>query len=98
MAGMFDTKKILGINWTELCNNINQTLHSNYDQVMLNNYIYPLIKNDLIVHSSFSLYSGEYGFKFPIPYDSDYRFVGEYVYADESRSIYHINELRKYLK
>ena len=30
---------------------------------------------------------------FPIPYDSEYHFVGEYVYADESRSNEHTNIL-----
>ena len=34
---------------------------------------------------------------YPIEYDSDYKFVGEYVYFDESRSIRHIDELKKSL-
>ena len=28
---------------------------------------------------------------------NQYRFVGEYVYADESRSNYHIDELKRFL-
>jgi hypothetical protein len=95
MGGMFGTKKIPGINWTNLCNNISQTHHRDYDQEMLNNHIYPLIINSLIVHSSFVIYGGENGFRFPLAYDSDCHFVGEYVYADETLSQYHTDELRR---
>jgi hypothetical protein len=95
MGGMFGTKKIPEINWTNLYNTINQTYHRDYDQTLLNNHIYPIIKNNSLVHTSFNMYPNENSKRFPIPYDSDYRFVGEYVYADESRSQYHINELKK---
>lgn len=95
-AGMFGTKKIPNINWTNICNNIIQR-GRDYDQVMLNNYIYPVIKSDVLVHISFQMYPDENSKRFPIPYDNEYRFVGEYVYADESRSLYHINELKRCL-
>jgi hypothetical protein len=97
MGGMFGTKKIHNINWTNICNTIVQNYNRDYDQIMLNNYIYPLIQHDSLVHTSFHIYSDENSHRFPIPYDDEYRFVGEYVYADESRSQYHINELKRAL-
>jgi protein O-GlcNAc transferase len=95
-AGMFGTKKIPNINWTAICNMITNT-DKFCDQYLLHNHIYPLIKNDSLVHTSFQLYSDENSRRFPIPYDNEYSFVGEYVYADESRSQYHIDELKRAL-
>ena len=95
-AGMFGTKKIQNINWKTFCN-MSIQVGTNYDQILLHNYIYPLIKNDVIVHTSFYLDLNELSYKFPIDFDNKYCFVGEYVYADESRSQFHIDELIKAL-
>lgn len=97
LGGMFGTKKIAGINWTNLCNIIHQNHPRDYDMILLHQYIYPLIKDNATIHTSFQMYPDEISSRFPIPYDNELRFVGEYVYADESRSEYHINELRRYL-
>lgn len=97
MGGMFGTKKIPEVNWTNLSNMIVQTHHRDYDQIMLNDHIYPLVKDNSMIHTLFNLYSDEVTNSFPIPYDDDYRFVGEYVYADESRPQHHINELKRAL-
>lgn len=97
MGGMFGTKKIPEVNWTNLSNMIIQTHHRDYDQIMLNDHIYPLVKDNSIIHTSFNLYSDEVSHKFPISYDDEYRFVGEYVYADESRPQHYINELKRAL-
>jgi len=95
-AGMFGTKKIPDINWTNICNSINET--DRYcDQYMLHTYIYPLIKDNSMIHTSFNIYSDEISVRFPIPYDNEYHFVGEYVYADESRSEWHTDELKRAL-
>ena len=96
LGGMFGTKKILNIpSWKKHINNINQQHSRDYDQTFLNDHIYPLIKNDSLVHTSFKIYPNENSKNFPIPYCNDFRFVGEYVYADEGRSQYHIAELKK---
>ena len=66
---------------------------SNY---YLNKYIYPLIKDSCLIHASFHKY--EINAKpFPISYNDKFNFVGEYVYADESRSESHINALKNSL-
>jgi protein O-GlcNAc transferase len=93
-AGMFGTKKIPDINFANLCN-ITQPTDKFCDQYLLHNYVYPLVKDNSMIHTSFYAYSDEVSNVFPIPYDNEYRFVGEYVYADESRSQYHIDELRR---
>lgn len=97
LGGMFGTKKIPGINWTDLCNKAYQNYFRDYDMTLLHQYIYPLIKDNATIHTSFQMYPDENSKRFPIPYDNDCHFVGEYVYADESRSEYHTNELQKCL-
>ena len=67
-----------------------------YDQTFLAVSIYPIIKNRAMIHANFHVYSGEITTSF-IPYDDQYRFVGEYVYSDESRSNSHINDLKQHL-
>ena len=94
LGGMFGTKKIKEIpSWTFIMNTINQIGHRDYDQLFLKKFIYPIVKNNSMIHASF--YRKEPNAKkFPIKYCSELRFVGEYVYHDESRNIDHINELR----
>ena len=93
-AGMFGTRKINVLSWLNAINTTNN-IGKFTDQTFLNQYIYPLIKNNCLVHTSFQVYPEETSKRFPIPYDKDYRFVGEYVYHDETRSQYHIDELKK---
>lgn len=98
LAGMFGTKKIPQFpNWTTVMNLYNKTDNRMYDQDFLRDHIYPLIKNDSTIHTSF--YKIEPNVKcFPINYCNDFKFVGEYVYADESRSISHINILKENIR
>jgi DNA-binding ferritin-like protein (Dps family) len=55
--------------------------------------IYPLIKDNSLIHASFNKYENHCKL-FPISYCNEYKFVGEYVYHDESRSIRHIDILK----
>lgn len=97
-AGMFGTKKIpILSSWKDLLNKVSNT--GKYtDQDFLREYIYPYIHNNCLVHTSFQTYPHETSRKFPIPYDDTYNFVGEYVYADDSRSLIHNVQLRIYIK
>jgi len=101
LGGLFGMKKHSNIsnmsNMSNLINNLIQNGPRDYDQDFLKNIIYPIIKDDCLIHASFNFFSDEITKPFPIPYDSEYRFVGEYVYSDESRSQNHINELKKRL-
>ena len=94
LAGMFGTKKNKLIpSWVNIINNYNKTDNRMYDQDFLRDYIYPLVKNDSTIHASF--HKMEHNARnFPISYDDEFRFVGEYVYYDESRSQEHINALK----
>ena len=99
LGGMFGSRKIPGIpSWKALIDTIHQTSPRDYDQTFLKNHIYPAITHSVMIHSSFHAYCGEIIRPFPIPYDSDFHFVGEYVNADGTRSDYHTNELRKVAK
>lgn len=93
LGGMFGTRKLPNLpNWKEKMDEIVQKGYRNYDQDFLRDIIYPIIKNNSVIHASFHRYENHCNF-FPINYDNDYNFVGQYVYADESRSEKHTREL-----
>ena len=97
LAGMFGTKKIPQIpNWANAISNYIKTDNRMYDQDFLRDYIYPLIVNNSTIHASFHK-KEHYAKNFPIGYCNQLRFVGEYVYHNESRSIEHINILKNSL-
>jgi len=99
-GGMFGTRKIPEItNWKVLMDNFYQSnsygyvqKNYGYDQNFLEEFIYPKIKDNSIIHASFFKYE-EHAKDFPIPFDEKYNFVGEYVYADESRNKDNIYQL-----
>jgi hypothetical protein len=98
LGGMFGTRKLQQMpSWTTEMSSFVQTGDRDYDQYFLRDYIYPLIQNNSTIHASF--YKREsHATNFPIKYFADLRFVGEYVYHDESRSLENINELKQKLK
>jgi len=93
LAGMFGTRKIPEIpSWKNEMDKYTQGSDRMYDQDFLRDIIYPLIENNSVIHANF--YGNEpHSKKFPIKYDAECRFVGEYVYHDESRSQPHIDAL-----
>jgi hypothetical protein len=94
LGGMFGTKKIPEIkSWKELMEPYIQTDIRMYDQNFLREKIYPVIKNNSMIHASFHR-TESHAKPFPINYDSEYHFIGEYVYADDSRSPSHIQALK----
>ena len=94
MGGMFGTKKIPKINnWLEIINNVVQTSSYMYDQDFLRMVIYPHIKENAVIHATFHKHEPNCR-NFPIKYCDKYRFVGEYVYADESRNAENVQQLK----
>jgi DNA-binding ferritin-like protein (Dps family) len=63
---------------------------------ILRDYIYLAIKDNSIIHASFHRWE-VHAKSFPIDYNSEYNFVGEYIYHDGSRSESHINFLKESL-
>ena len=97
-GGMFGTKKILSISsWYNLINNKYQDGEKQYDQDFLGEIIYPLVKDISLIHASFNKYENHCKL-FPIPYCYEYKFIGEYVYYDDTRSIRHINILKELIR
>jgi len=95
LGGMFGTKKIPEISsWASLMKKVVQNKNRDYDQEFLYCYIYNNIKDNSVIHATFHKHE-PHSKDFPIKYDNDYRFVGEYVYFDESRSNVHIDILKK---
>ena len=94
LGGMFGTRKIPDISsWLNIINNYNQNGNRMYDQDFLKDKIYPHIKDCSIVHASFHKFE-EHSKPFPIDYNDELNFVGEYVFEDESRSKEHIEILK----
>ena len=97
LAGMFGTRKIPEItSWTNIINSYNKTDNRMYDQDFLRDYIYPIIQNNSIVHASFHKME-PHAKNFPINYCNNLRFVGEYIYYDESRSEQHVDILKAHI-
>jgi hypothetical protein len=79
-----------------LIDKLEQTGDRNYDQDFLRDIIYAEIKNDSLVHATFHKFE-EHSIDFPVPYDAEFRFVGEYIYHDGKRSNQHLMELLRAL-
>ena len=102
LGGMFGTKKIDKISsWINLINDFKKKMESyplkNYDQDFLKDIIYPIIKTDCLIHANFIQFPEEVCIKFPLDYDEKYRFIGEYVYENDTRSESHITDLKNEL-
>jgi hypothetical protein len=98
LGGMFGTRKLDNFIWTEQLQRMKKDGDRNYDQDFLSEFVYPLIKNNVLIHSNFIHFDYEHCIEFPIDYDANLRFIGEYIYSDETRSEDHINILNRYLK
>jgi hypothetical protein len=97
-AGMFGVKKS-DITWIDKINLYCTNEGFDYDQVFLQNIIYPLYENNCLIHASFNKLEGNNCIDFPITHDQDdYKFVGEYVYEDETRNEQNTNELKLFLQ
>jgi len=93
LGGMFGTRKIPEIkSWKLIIDNYKKNDARNYDQDFLRDCIYPFVKDNSIIHATFNKIES-HAQNFPINYNNNFNFVGEYVYFDESRSQDHINIL-----
>lgn len=95
LGGMFGTRKIWGFSWTSEIAKIPERPETrNEDQKFLERIVYPKILNDCVVHASFHKME-PFAKDFPIPFDPEFHHVGEYVYANGSRSYRHIQALKQ---
>ena len=95
LGGMFLTKKNPDIpSWKRLIDMCIQLYHRDYDQNFLKEIIYPKIENNCLIHATFHQFENHCK-SFPIEYNQNYNFVGEYVYEDESRNQQNIDELKR---
>ncbi len=94
LGGMFGTRKIPEIkSWCDLLNKLVQNGDRYYDTNFLTNIIYPCVSKNAMIHASF--HGNEPQSKlFPIKYDNDFNFVGQYVYENDSRSDEHTQILK----
>ncbi len=93
MGGMFGTRKVEW-SWSELIDKWQQDGHRDYDQKFLKMVIYPKMKENMMVHDSFYNYES-FALKFPIDFDPDFHFVGEYVDENDTRHMSSVNLTRR---
>ena len=100
LAGMFGMRKLKEIpSWKDKFDQAEQSEQAGkfYDQIFLAKVVYPLIKDQAMIHASFHRNEPQ-AKPFPIPFCPKFNFVGEYVYADESRNAEHVKMLSDYVK
>jgi GR25 family glycosyltransferase involved in LPS biosynthesis len=97
MGGMFGTRKIKGITWKEEIIKYFNTKPFENDQIFLEDVIYGRVKTDSVIHDEFKKYEGANCENFPIPYDPQFNFIGQYVFEDESRDPYYIDISSNYV-
>lgn len=96
-GGMFGVKKS-NISWIDKIDRYCDEGGFAYDQIFLGNVIYPLYENNCLIHASFNKFEGDICLDFPIRHEEDnFKFIGEYVYADETRNVQNMNELISHL-
>ena len=94
LGGMFGTRKIPEISsWSNLINAFTQRGHRDYDQSFLRDVIYPIVKDSAIIHATFYRIESNARY-FPIEYDTEYKFVGEYIDHNGARNNHHIQDLK----
>jgi len=85
LAGMFGCRK-LNFAWKPLMEKIEQDKSKGYDQDFLASQIYPLVKDDALIHANFYKIES-YCQKFSTPYDNDFNFVGEVFDDHDNRDL-----------
>lgn len=101
LGGMFGTRKIKNIpKWKDIIYLKNQKGQRMYDMDFLRDKIYPIIKDDCMIHDNFWRKENHCQY-FSTKYNSNCDFVGMYVNPDGSRSERHmkiiqdkVNELK----
>lgn len=101
-AGLFSTRKIKSlVSWKKILNEKKFIKYRTSDQDFLKFYIYPLIKDDCLIHDNFGRLENNCQY-FTTKYNDNCDFIGMYVNPDESRSERHmkiikdkVNELKK---
>jgi hypothetical protein len=94
MTGMFDTRKLPNVNWENKIREYksNEEYHHFYDMEFVRDVIYPVIKNNSLVHDSFYVIEPNTK-RFSLPYDKTFFHIGGYIDEKEEPSVSHVNGL-----
>ena len=97
-AGLFSTRKIKSLeSWKKILDEKKFIKYHESDQDFLNFYIYPLIKDDCLIHDNFWRIEKHCQY-FTTKYNDNCDFIGMYVNPDESRSERHMKIIQKKVK
>lgn len=83
-GGMWGMKHNNLHNLKQLFDNLVQRGDRNYDQIFLQEVIYPKYIHSAMIHASFHKYE-PFAKDFPVPFCKDFLFVGEQIEKDETR-------------
>ena len=92
-GGMWGMKQNNLCDFEQLFEQVKQTSARLYDQLFVSNVLYPLYKNSSMIHASHHKFEQD-SKEFPISFCNEKKFVGEYVYEDESRVPEHYNMIK----
>lgn len=80
--------------WKPFMDKMEQIGDKGYDQLFLEKYIYPLVKENSMIHANFyKLESNTYNF--PSEYDENFHFVGEVYDENDNRIMEHVKILEQ---
>jgi len=97
-AGLFGTRKIKSLeSWKKILGEKKFIKYRTSDQDFLKYYIYPLIKDDCIIHDNFWRPEKNCQY-FTTKYNEKCDFIGMYVYSDESKCEDHIKTIQNKVK
>lgn len=96
MGGMFGTRKNPKIpSWNAHMKNVPQYNASYmYDQVFLQQIVYPIVRDEAMIHTSFVKGDGENCLNFPTDFDDYCNFVGQYIYEDGRQNMDNTAQIR----
>jgi GR25 family glycosyltransferase involved in LPS biosynthesis len=97
MGGMFGTRKLPGLAWTKEIGEYFKANASSNDQDFLLSAVYDRVKDVAVIHDEVKKYEGDRCRSFPIPYDTSFNFVGQYVLDDDSRIDMYTDILARYV-
>lgn len=97
LGGMFGLRKIPGFNMIQSINEYFSKHPTNDDQMFLKKVVYPLVKHSAMIHDEIKKYEGKKCRNFPVKWDRDFHFIGEYRFEDDSQDPYYRKIQQQYV-
>lgn len=97
LGGMFGLRPIMNCNLTARANEYFSAQNDKDDQNFLADVVYPLCNNSMLIHDEIKKYE-QTARPFPLKYDHQFNFVGQYVYEQGQREDWCTTALRDHVQ